>query len=296
MRNHPQGEKTFTEFLKEVKENALKAYENQDYQFEELVEKLNIKRNLSRNPLFDVMFVLQNIDMDEVNIEGLKFTPYHNPFQISKFDLTLTATETIKGINFEWEYRTQILEKETIKRLAKLYISILESIVANPDLKLKDIKIPEELEKKTLLYDFDKTEVDDPEDEIIAELFQERVESAPEDIALVYGSRCLTYGELNNQVNQLARVLRNKGVKNGSIVGLMADRSLEMIIAILSIRKVGGSSLIADPDYPPDRIEYMLENSDCEILLSQEKFENMVSFRGEFINLENPHLFTNKDQ
>lgn len=135
MRNHPQGEKTFIEFLKEVKENALKAYDNQDYQFEELVDKLDIRRDMSRNPLFDTMFAIYNVGKAELITSDLSFKPYNKGIEgrISKFDITLNAFETEDGIAFELEYCTRLFKKETVERLGAHYINLLEEIAAYPE-------------------------------------------------------------------------------------------------------------------------------------------------------------------
>lgn len=132
MRNYPQGKKNFSEFLMVVKENALRAYENQDYPFEELVEKLSIKRDLSRNPLFDTMFVLQNKEASEFKMNGLRFMPYDNEFRASKFDLTLNAQETQNNIVFGLKYATRLFKKETIEKLGVHFINVLKRSQLTP--------------------------------------------------------------------------------------------------------------------------------------------------------------------
>ena len=147
MRNYPEKNKSFRNFLSEVRENALKAFENQDYQFEELVDKLNLRRDLSRNPLFDIMLVLQNIDDGNVAIAGLKITPYRYESDIAKFDLCLTAIEDKSEIQLFLEYCTKLFKPETVQRMAGHFIRIITEISQNPELKLSAIEMITAAEK-----------------------------------------------------------------------------------------------------------------------------------------------------
>ena len=264
MRNYPRGEKTFKNFLKEVKENSLSAYEHQDYQFEELVEKLNIKRDISRNPLFDTMFILQNFDCNKDTIEELKITPYDNPNKVSKFDLTLQVMINEKGIDFHLEYSTKLFKTETIKYIANHYIKIINEVVKNPDIKLAEIEMISEKEKQQILYEFNNTKADYQKDKTIQELFEEQACKIPNNIAVVCKENELNYQGLNSKANQLARVLRSKGIKADNIVAIMVERSLEMIIGMMGILKAGGAYLPIDPEYPKDRIDFMLKDSGTE--------------------------------
>ena len=283
--------KTFREFLAEVKANALSAYENQDYQFEELVERLNIRRDLSRNPLFDTMFGLQNMDHQELSIEKLQFRPYPLKSNIAKFDLTLLAVESENNIKFSLEYCTKLYLRETVTGIAGHYLQIIKQITANPQRKLKDIDILTDAEKHQILYEFNNTAAEYPKDKTIHELFEAQVARTPEKIALVYEDQELTYRELNRKANQLARVLRNKGVKADTIVGIMVERSFEMIIGILGILKAGGAYLPIDPEYPEERIKFMLEDSGAKILLTQSHLQNKFIFNGEIIDLASEKIY-----
>jgi len=152
MRNYPQGEKAFEEFLKEVNENALKAYENQYYQYEELVETLGIKRDTSRNPLFEVMFVMQNVEPNvDINLNNLKLVPYKFDDRISKFDILLEASEGESNLNCKLEYCTSLFKRETIEKMAAYFTKILETVTENVYIKLSDIDILSGEEKKELL-------------------------------------------------------------------------------------------------------------------------------------------------
>ena len=289
MRNYPKGDKTFKEFLEDVKENALSAYEHQDYQFEELVEKLDIRRDLSRNALFDTMFVLQNPDAKEIDIENLKFELYKFENRISKFDLTLLATENFDEIGFNLEYCTSLFKRETVERIAKHFVSILREVAENPEIRLSEIEMLSKEEKRDTLVVFNDTKVEYPGDKTIYELFQEQVENTPDNIAVVHENKELNYRQLNERANSLARILRKKGVDTHSIVGIMAERSVEMIVGIMGILKAGAAYLPIDSEYPQERIEYMLKDSNVNILLVQGK--PMDRFDGILMDLDNPELY-----
>jgi amino acid adenylation domain-containing protein len=279
LKNEPAGNKTLSEFLEDVKKNSLKAYENQDYQFEELVEKLDIKRDLSRNPLFDTMFILQNIELRGIEIPELAFIPYEYRWEIAKFDLTINVVERNDNIGFVFEYCTKLFKKETVERFAKYFRNILSSLVENPGKEISEIEIITEEEKEKILYDFNDTRAEYLLDKTIHELFEEQVEKTLDGVSAV-GNRHdtlavgkkemmhITYGVLNEKANSLAHSLREKGVQPDTITGIMTERSIEMIISLLGILKAGGAYLPIDPDYPQERIDYMLKDSKTKNLLT----------------------------
>ncbi|MEC1536488.1 non-ribosomal peptide synthase/polyketide synthase [Bacillus sonorensis] len=270
MRTYPKGEKTFAEYIKEVKETALKAYEHQDYQFDDLVEQLDLNRDMSRNPLFDTMFVLQNLDHADADIKGLTFETYESDIHISKFDFTLSAVEKNSGIEFDLEYCTKLFKKETIERMSEHFVRVLNEISSHPDIQLSQIEIMSEDERNMLFYQFNDTKTDYPKDKTICQLFAERAARIPDHTALVFEDQKLTYRELDERSNQLAGFLREKGVEPNTAVGIMVERSPEMIIGILGILKAGAAYLPLDPAYPEDRIKYILEDSQTKILLTQD--------------------------
>ncbi len=291
IRNYPGSNKTVVEFLLEIKETALRAYENQDYQFEELVEKLELKRDLSRNPLFDAMLVLQNNGNQDIEITGIRFIPVDYENLTAKFDLTLYAIEYSEGINFYLEYGTKLFKRKTIERMAGHFINILGEITANPEQKLSEIEMLSADEKHQVIVEFNSTKAENPKDKTIQELFEAQVAKTPDNIALVYEDQQLTYQELNDKSNQLANLLGKKGVKPECIVGLMVERSPEMIIGILGILKVGGAYLPIDPEYPEERIRFMLEDSNTGILLTQGRLKDRISYDGTVIELDNQTIY-----
>jgi amino acid adenylation domain-containing protein len=275
LRNKPASGKTFKQFLREVKKNTLEAYENQEYSFEDLVEKASVSRDISRNPMFDVMFILQNMEITKIEIPGLILKPYEYEQKTSKFDLTLTASEKENKLLFTMEYCTKLFKEETILRYITYFKKILFSIQENTNIKIARLSIIPEQEKQRILYDFNETRTGYAADKTLDELFREQVERTPDYIAVVGSSQVkhrtymtyISYRELNDKSNQLACLLIKKGIKPDAIVGLMVKRSVEMIIGILGILKAGGAYLPIDPQFPEERLNYMLKDSGAEILL-----------------------------
>ncbi|MCY9628074.1 condensation domain-containing protein, partial [Paenibacillus thiaminolyticus] len=292
MRNAPAGEKTFQEYVQEVKENTLSAYENQDYPFEELVSKLDVAREVSRNPLFDTMFVLQNIEQSEVSIEGLTCTLYPNEHHIAKFDLTFSLTEGAEGIAGTIEYACSLYKEETIRRMAGHFQQVLDTILSDPNRKLSSIEIISPEEKAQILETFNETAADYPRDKTIHQLVEEQAERTPDQAAVVYEGSQLTYRELNTKANQLARTLRAEGVRPDQPVGLLAERSLEMIVGMLAIMKAGGAYVPMDPEYPEERLGYMLTDSGAKLLLSQSHLQKCVSFDGKCLMLDDERMYS----
>ncbi|MCK4261415.1 MAG: amino acid adenylation domain-containing protein, partial [Halanaerobiales bacterium] len=255
-------------------------------------DKLDLKRDLSRNPLFDTMFVLQNTDTTEDVIENLKFIPYQFENKIAKLDLALNATETNNGIGFTLEYRTKLFKKETIERMAEHFIQVISQVVNEPEVVLADISMVNEEELHKLLYDFNNTEVEYPKNKNIAQMFEDQVDRIPDQTAIVFEDHILTYLELNEKSNQLARKLRKKGVQPEKIIGIIVERSLEMSIGILAILKAGGAYLPIDSEYPKDRIHYMLKDSNIDLLLTQQHLREQIEFAGKVIELDDAELYT----
>jgi amino acid adenylation domain-containing protein len=309
MRNFPYPELSFIEFLKQVKEKTLNAYENQEYPFEDLVEKVNVNRDASRNPLFDVMFVLQNMEIADLEIPGLKLKPYEYENRASKFDMTLITEEKHKKLYFAVEYCTKLFKQETILRFSKYFKKIIYSVLRDPGQEIFEIEIITQEERKQVLYDLNEKGVEYPCDRTIPQLFTQQVKQTPDHIAVVgcsEGTRGLaplldsihlpdpisiTYNHLNRKSNQLAYLLKEKGVEPDTIVGIIVDRTLEMIIGILGILKAGGAYLPINPKNPPERIKYMLADSNAQLLVVDDaSCASWLSFAPKvFLNLSEGH-------
>jgi amino acid adenylation domain-containing protein len=267
LKNHPVGEKSFGRFLEDVKENTLAAFDNQDYQFEDLVDKLELSRDTSRNPLFDVMFVLQNMEKVEVEMPGMgsKSTGYEN--RMTKFDLTLAGIEAGDSLFFTLEYCTKLFKETTVERFIRYFKKIVSSVPEAPDQQLAEIEILSKEERRELLFDFNDTRTAYPKEKTIDELFEEQVKAHPHQVAAAYEMAFMTYEELNGRSTGLARFLRSRGVKGGA-VGIMVEYSLEMAVGILGILKTGGAYLPINSDYPEERKRYLLADGGVEILLT----------------------------
>ena len=261
MRGKPEKNKTFSDFLAEIKETCLKAYENQEYPFEELVEAVNVQRDMSKNPMFDVMLVLQNNESTDIKLgdneaegTGIKST-------IAKFDMTFNIEEVGEKFYIVFEYCIDLFKEETAEQVVRHFEEVLKAVTSNAEQKLGDIEMVTETEKQLILNDFNATETEYPRDKTVVELFEEQVNKTPDNIALVFEDEKLTYEELNARVNSLAHKLREVGVKPDDFVAIIADRSIEMIVGIYGIIKAGGAYVPIDPTYTEDRIKYMFE--DC---------------------------------
>jgi amino acid adenylation domain-containing protein len=296
LRNYPTGEKSFLEFLEEVKQQTLEAFENQEYQFEDLVEKVAIERNTGRNPLFDVMFVLQNINTEYDDSSGEQITEdsgsrsaqdsspyeYQNIIRTSQFDFTFNAIERDEGFLFSFLYCTKLFKKETIERFATTYKKIISSIAKEPGMKLSQIEVIGEEERNQVLYNFNNTDCPYPGDKSLHQLFEDQAAKRGDSIAVIsmehgtrstkrtvgIGTMSITYRQLNEISDRLACYLREKGVAPDSIVGITVERSMEMIVGIFGILKAGGAYLPIDPGYPQERVRYMLTDSNAKILMS----------------------------
>lgn len=283
-------EETFKEFLDKIKEQLLEDLTYQPYPFDMLVKKLKIDVDTLRNPLFDVMFTYQNKQETAVKINDkeIKVIPISN--NIAKFNLSLEVQPKTHTINIE--YRTDLFKKETIDRLFNHYINVIHFVMNNIDAKIKDVDILSEEEKNKIVYSFNNTKNDYPE-KTFSTLFEEQVEKTPNKISVVFEDKMLTYKELNEKANSLAYFLRNKqNVKRESTVGIMVNRSLEMIVAILGVMKAGGVYIPIDPNFPEDRINYMLETSSASILLISEKLKDKVNYKNKVsIDLENKDIY-----
>ncbi|MDI6563111.1 MULTISPECIES: plipastatin non-ribosomal peptide synthetase PpsC [Bacillus] len=278
LRTRPEGGKPFVQYLQEVRETALEAFEHQDYPFEELVDKLELTRDMSRNPLFDVMFVLQNMDQESLELNELCLKPAaHNGLQTSKFDLTLYTQEQPHGLlTFQMEFSTDLYKKKTIEKWLQYFINMLLSIIKDNKAALGTINILNEDETHYLIHELNRTKIDYPRNETISRLFEMQVEQTPNAVAIVSDTQVFTYEDMNSWANQIASVLQIKGVGPDSVVALLTGRTPELIAGMLGILKAGGAYLPIASDLPVERIAYMLSDSGAALLLQSEKTEKQL--------------------
>ena len=317
LRNRLDWEMPFKVLLDKVKTNLLQAFDNQEYPYEDLIEEAGVKRDTSRNPLFDAVLVLHNVDITgeipRVSIGDVKIKPVSIPGKTSKFDLTLQIIEGQEKIGLDFEYCSKLFMPSTIRRFAQYFKEILNAILQEPAMRLREISIISSEEKRQLLATFNHTQVQYPGQQTIDRLFGEQAARTPDHIALVGAdegeekkrrreeeknggvetlratslrtiktSQQITYRQLNDQSGQLGEFLIEKGAQSGMIIGIMLERSIEMIIGMMGILKAGGAYMPIDPDYPQERIDYMIQDSNAKILLTNKSEVQTTEH-------ENPH-------
>jgi len=269
LRTSLAGNPTGRELLRRVRETALGGYANQDVPFEQLVKELQPDRSLAHNPLFQVMFVLQNEELPPLQLPGLEVKHFRVGNTMANFDLTLDVVERDGQLVCLFESNADLFEAERIARLMSHFQNLLAGLVANPDQRISYLPLLSQAERHQLLVEWNDTKTDYPAHRYIQELFEQQVERAPDTVALICEDRRVTYRELNSQANQLAHYLQRRGVGPDTRVGLCLARSPEMIVALLGILKAGGAYVPLDPDYPQARLKFMLEDARVPVLLTQ---------------------------
>lgn len=270
-------DKSFMQYLAEIREKSLFAYENQEYQFEELVENLGLERDLDRNPLFDVMFSLQNMSMNKLDLDGLELAEYPVVNSAGKFDLTINAKETGEEIIISFGYATSLFAEDTVARFIKCFENIIDQICNDPVMPLKVIDMIPDTEKSEISADYNNTYEELNTQQRMHELFEMQVEKTPDNIAIVCNSDRMTYRELNEKSNQLARMLVERGVKQGDFIGVRKHRSVDLVVAQMACLKASAAYIPLEPHYPINRIDRIVENSNCKMILTdiEETIDNV---------------------
>src|ERR1700730_18253644 len=271
MRTDLSGNPTFLELSRRVREVCLGAYAHQDLPFERLVEELHLERNLGRNPLFGVMFVLQNKSLQTIGLPGLTLSPVEIDSGTAHFDLTLHIADTEQGLIATLAYNNDLFEAATITRMLGHFRNLLEAVVANPERRLSDLPFLSEAERQQLLVQWNDTKADYPKDLCIHQLFELKAEQTPDAVAVVSEHERLTYAELNRRSNQLAHRLQALGVAREVPVGICIEPCAEVVVGLLGILKAGGAYLPLDPAYPKERLLFMLETARASVILTREK-------------------------
>ncbi|HEU0053423.1 MAG TPA: amino acid adenylation domain-containing protein, partial [Longimicrobium sp.] len=269
LRTDLSGDPSFREVLGRVREATLGAYEHQEVPFEKLVAELQPERSMSHSPLFQVSFALQDDGGRGDALPGLQVGGVGAALEIAKYDLTLALTATPQGLRGELNYSTDLFERDTVDRMLGHLERVLEQVAADADARLSRLQLLGEAERALVLEEWNRTEAEVPRDVCVHELFEARVERAPDAVALVYEDESLTYAELNARANRLARHLRGLGVGPEARVGICLERGFEMVVAVLAVLKAGGAYLPLDPEYPEERLRYMLQDSAPVVLLTQ---------------------------
>ncbi len=271
LRGDLSGDPTFRELLARTREAALGAFEHQDLPFDRLVEALHPRRDPSRTPLFQVMFVLQNNQMPDVGRQELTMAPFavRGGTGTAKFDLTLAMVEADGRLAGSFEYDTDLFDPATIEAMVGHFRGLLEGVAADPGTRVSDLPIGTEAELAEVTATWNRTGADFPRDACVHHLFESQAGRTPDAVALARDGRELTYRELDDRASRLARRLAGRGVRPGVAVGLLVDRSFEMAIGILGVLKAGGAYVPVDPSYPAERMALMLADCSSPVVLTQ---------------------------
>ena len=247
LRTDLSGDPSFRELLERVRTVTLEAYEHQDVPYEKLLEALRPPRDLSRNPLFQVMCVLHNTPQQALELPGLIVEPLEIDPGTARFDVTLEFWDTPEGLRGRFEYSTDLFEAATIARMAGHLQTLLEGIVADPEQRLSQLPLLTADERHRLLVEWNTTAAPYPDDQCLHHVFEAQVTRTPDAVAVVCGDESLTYRELNRRANQVAHYLRAFGVGTETLVGLCIERSLAMVVGLLGILKAGAAYVPLDP-------------------------------------------------
>ena len=278
---------TFRDFLQRTKQTILSAYEHQDIPFEQLVETLNVDRDLRKHSLFQLFFVLQNNEMSDIALHNLDVSNiFYANIKKSIFDLALNIVETEEGLYVNFEYSKHLFDKKYIQEIAEKYNRYIEAILADPNTLMSNISILDNTELAQLAT-FNNTDAPYPRQKTIHQLFEEEAEKTPDKVALIYENKQLSYGTLNNRSNQLSHLLRKEGVVLDNRVGISAPRGLELVIGMLATLKAGGAYIPLDPEYPEDRLNYMLEDAGVDVLLTVGALSSLYqNYKGKIIYID----------
>ncbi|HYT50083.1 MAG TPA: amino acid adenylation domain-containing protein, partial [Pyrinomonadaceae bacterium] len=270
------GNPSFREFLARVRQTVLGAFCHQDLPFEKLVEELNPERKANRSPLFQVMFSFENMPEPQLTVNGTKFSTIDIESEAAKFDLSLDVSENANGISISFEYATDLFAPTTIERMLAHYQNLLAGIIAEPAVAVADLSLLEDHERDLLLIEWNSGRVDVPKDACIHQLFEAQVAKNPAALAAEFNSEQLTYSELNARANQVAHYLRKQGVGPEVLVGISVKRSLDMLAAIFGVLKAGGGYVPLDPNYPRDRIAFMIDDAKLALVITQRHLVNEI--------------------
>jgi amino acid adenylation domain-containing protein len=282
-------DETVNRLVVEIKEETLRIFENQNYPFENIVDKVSKNRDTSRNPIFDVMYVLQNFRTYEVSLPHLKIKHVQGIYKdtTAKVDLLLNSVEHKGKIYLLFEYCTRLFKRSTIERFIKYFKEIALSISRDPNEKIVDIDIMPREERNQVLSEFNRTQREYSTNITIQELFENQVDQTSYQVAVVDGMQEITYNQLNKRSNRLAHYLRDVyHVKPNDVIGISMDRSLEMVVAILAIVKSGAGYVAIDPNYPKDRVLHILKDSGTQRVIADILRDQLFDdFSGEIISM-----------
>jgi len=277
LRTDLSGNPSFVDLLQRVRKVTQGAFANQEMPFERVVERLGIPRDMSYSPVFQVMFVLQNSTIDkEFNLAGVDVESLHTAPGTSKFDMTLELSEESGVLKGDLEYSTDLFEEETIVQMMEHFKQLIASAIADPQQVIGSLDLLTADDRRKLLQEYNATDADLPLSDCIHSLFEAQVQSTPDQVALVCGTERLTYTQLNERSNRLAHHLVALGVKSETLVGVCMERETDLVVSLLAILKAGGAYVPIDPNYPSDRVAYMLEDASAPLVISHSALSSLL--------------------
>lgn len=277
LRTDLTGEPNFRELVRRVRGMTLGAYEHQDLPFEKLVEELQPVRDLSRSPVFQVMFSVESVALPAPQVPGLDFSVADSVIPVSKFDITLTINEHPDAMDGWLSYSTDLFDAESMERLLGSFQCLLAAAVNNPESPVWALPILTERQKEQVVEQWNQTAQDYDERLCVHELFERRARANGEQVAVIYDGQQMSYAELDRRANQLANYLRSRAVGPDVSVGVCMQRGIELVIGLLAILKAGAAYVPLDPSYPTDRLSYMVEDAGVKLILTQQKLMGIVS-------------------
>ncbi|MGH9867322.1 MAG: non-ribosomal peptide synthase/polyketide synthase, partial [Candidatus Polarisedimenticolia bacterium] len=260
---------TFRGLLARVRESALGAQASQDVPFERVVEAIHPERSLDHNPLFQVLFALQNVPVGSIEMPGIGLSWEEPHAGLTRFDLELFLAEGALGLDGLINYSAELFDRETVERFVQNFIALLEAAAVAPDRPLASLPSLAPAQLETLLARWNPPRAPWPDPLVVHTLFERWAETAPDAVAARFGGISLSYGELDARANRLARRLRREGVGPEQVVAVCVERSFDMLIALLASMKAGAAYVPVDPEYPPERIALLLRDSGARLVLTQ---------------------------
>ena len=293
IKSEPEHDKTIRDFLQEIKQTALVAYENQDFPFHELVEALKLDRKLDRNPLFDTMLVVQNMNVGDLKTKELTFEQHEFDLGSTQVDMSWIVFDNGKTLDFTVNFNTKLFKEATVRSFVDRLNFVAHEVTAKINEPIKAVNLMPEKVQEAFLKDFNNYQLEyDAHQEVFSRIKQQVVEQG-DSVAIIDGKNTFTFNEIWEHSNQLAYLLQEKLPEKGTIIPVVLERSVNIVISILGILKSGNAYVFIDPNYPEERIKFMLEDSMSDLMITQKSLLNEIEFSGEPLIIDEVGLYEN---
>lgn len=289
LRTDLAGDPTFRQLLARVRDVCFGAFAHQDLPFSHIVEDLPRNRDLARHPIYQIMFVFQNLPLEIHSFAGISMEYSEVDTGAARVDLTLELEENASGLSGWFEYNTDLFDTDTIDCLAEHWLTLLTAIAAHPGERISRLPLVTPAEEQKLLVDWNRTNADYARGRCLHQLIEEQVSRTPDAIAVQARGQTLTFGELNRRANQLAHYLVKQGVTPNALVGILLERTVELLVGLLGILKAGAAYVPLDPMYPKDRIAFMLEDAQAPVLITQRSLVDQVECTAQRVLVDDEH-------